>query len=172
MRIGKCTDNSGVEGEVYRFELEETRPDILLVNDELKTIIIIEAKDSLSKLISENQVQKSVKVVNKLSSILKGIGSNPFWNNRAKYSVITGLLWGADTKSTADERNLVFTSYYNEIISYKGLNSNLIIGIETRRVDDGLACFICEYTQDNKKLSTNKIADSFHLPLILSNNDN
>lgn len=93
----KCTNSDGKVGEVYRFELEETRPDILLVNDNLRLIIVIEAKDSLTKLISGNQVEKSVEVVNQLSSILGDKRHNPFWGERADYCIITGILWGAET---------------------------------------------------------------------------
>ena len=42
----KGTDQFGKEGEVYRFELEQPRPDIILVNDKLRVIVIIEAKDT------------------------------------------------------------------------------------------------------------------------------
>ena len=39
----KALNAEGEEGEVYRFPLEETRPDIILYNDELEAILIIEA---------------------------------------------------------------------------------------------------------------------------------
>ena len=65
----KGLDKSGKEGEVYRFELEETRPDIVLVNDKLKIIIIVEAKDSIEKLTHGDQAEKSVEVVNTLTTI-------------------------------------------------------------------------------------------------------
>lgn len=42
-------------GEVYRFALEENRPDIILINDDINIIIIVEAKDSLEKLINKTQ---------------------------------------------------------------------------------------------------------------------
>ena len=51
----KGTDQFGKEGEVYRFELEQPRPDIILVNDKLRVIVIIEAKDSIEKLTSEER---------------------------------------------------------------------------------------------------------------------
>lgn len=41
---------SGKEGEVYRFILEEDRPDIIMYNDSLRVVLIFEAKDSLEKL--------------------------------------------------------------------------------------------------------------------------
>ena len=58
----KGTDQFGKEGEVYRFELEQPRPDIILVNDKLRVIVIIEAKDSIEKLTSCYQAAKSVNV--------------------------------------------------------------------------------------------------------------
>ena len=43
------------KGEVYRFILEEDRPDIIIYNDKLKSLIIFEAKDNLEKLLEEEQ---------------------------------------------------------------------------------------------------------------------
>ena len=164
----KCTNPSGIAGEVYRFELEETRPDILLVNDKMELILIIEAKDSLAKLISGNQAEKSVEVVDQLVSILKTKKTNQFWGKRANYTVITGLLWGADQPSTAPERREVFDKYFSILNKYSGLDKTMIVGIETYRVGDGLACKMCAQLQ-NKGASTAAlapIAKSFSLPMI------
>ena len=164
----KCTDPSGAVGEVYRFELEENRPDILLVNDKMELIMIIEAKDSLAKLITGDQAEKSVKVVDQLADILKGKKSNPFWGKRANYTVLTGLLWGADFPSTAQQREEVFDKYFSELRNYPSLDKEMIVGIETYRVRDGLACKMCAQLQ-NKGASAAAlapIAESFSLPVI------
>jgi hypothetical protein len=94
----------GVEGEVYRFVRDEDRPDLILVCDDLKTIAIIEAKDSLAKLQVDDQLSKSAQVVEKLSGILSRLGDNKFWNLRSRYSVCAGLLWGGETGSSAEDR--------------------------------------------------------------------
>ena len=44
------------KGEVFRYERDVPRPDIIIVNDKLKTIIIFEAKDNLAKLNVESQI--------------------------------------------------------------------------------------------------------------------
>ena len=164
----KCTNAYGEEGEVYRFELEETRPDILLVNDKLKVVMIIEAKDSLAKLISGDQAPKSVEVVGTLSEILKGKKSNSFWSYRSNYTIIVGLLWGAERPSTKYERQEVFNRYFDEMKSYKSFEKDLIIGIETCRYKDGLICKTCYQIKKNgaTTISVAPIIKSFNLDSI------
>lgn len=164
----KCTDSSGNVGEVYRFGSKETRPDILLVNDKMELVMIIEAKDSLRKLIAGTQAEKSVEVVDQLVTILKAKKSNRFWGKRANYTVITGLLWGANHPSTAQEREAVFDKYFSELKKYPGLDKKIIVGIETYRVGDGLACKMCAQLQNKGASATAlaPIAKSFSLPMI------
>ena len=85
----KGLNKNNEEGEIYRFELEETRPDIVIVNDKLKVIIIFEAKDSLSKLMKEDQVPKSVEVVSNLTKVLTEIDNKQYWNQRKNYQIIS-----------------------------------------------------------------------------------
>ena len=164
----KCTNAYGEEGEVYRFELEETRPDILLVNDKQKVVMIIEAKDSLSKLISGDQASKSVEVVGTLSDVLKKKKSNSFWAYRSNYTIILGLLWGAERSTTQYERQEVFDKYFDEMESYKSFEANVIIGIETCRQKDGLICKTCYQTKKNEATTINvaPIVKSFKLDSI------
>lgn len=160
----KCLDEAGNEGEVYRFELEETRPDILLVNDEIGAIIIIEAKDSIEKLIAGDQAKKSVEVVNKLSEKLKKLSANRFWRERVKYPIITGILWGAENESLKNDRDIVFSKYYSEITKYGNIEGSCIIGIETRRSGNGLKCFSFSYAyNDGGKALAKKLLDSFEI---------
>ena len=63
----KSSDNNSIFGEVYRFDLEEKRPDLLIINDSLEIIIIIEAKDSVAKLTSSDQPKKSIEVAEDLT---------------------------------------------------------------------------------------------------------
>lgn len=163
----KGINKSGKEGEVYRFELEETRPDIVLVNDTLKIVIVVEAKDSIEKLISKDQSEKSVEVVHTLTAILRRCKSNPYWGDRASYPVITGLLWGAEAPASAIERSNVFNEYYNHMKGYPQLNKDFIVGIETRRKGDGLQCFFCSKTFETKlTISPDSIRKSLGLPVI------
>ena len=128
----KGIDNSGNEGEVYRFPLEETRPDIIMFNDKLKAIIIIEAKDSLNKLVAGDQAEKSVEVVERLADILSKLDDNPYWGERAKYSTYLGLLWGSpDISEKEEDVNKVFDSYYSLAKSKKNVNKDFIVGVES-----------------------------------------
>lgn len=163
----KCLDKTKHEGEVYRFELEETRPDIVLVNDKLKIIVIVEAKDSIEKLTYGDQAPKSVEVVDKLTTILKACKSNPFWGDRSSFPAITGLLWGAETPTTAGERSNAFNEYYKNMKTFPQLNKDFIIGIETRRKGDGLQCFFCSQSfSKNPAVTPDSIRKSLGLPAI------
>lgn len=163
----KGVNKSGKEGKVYRFELKETRPDIILVNDKLKIVIIIEAKDSIEKLTHGDQAKKSVEVVDTLTAILKRCKSNPHWGDRASYPVITGLLWGAEVPASALEKSNAFDEYYNNMKAYPQLDKKLIIGIETRRKGDGLQCFFCSKAFETAlTISPDLIRRSLGLPVI------
>lgn len=132
---------NGIEGEVYRFILEEDRPDIIMVNDTLETVIIFEAKDSLTKLIDKTQAKKSAEVVVKLSSILHSKGDNDYWRGREKYKVILGLLWGStDFPENNTAKNRLFDYYHSLVANNRVVYSDLIVGIETLYCSRNLQC--------------------------------
>ena len=163
----KGLNKNGKAGEVYRFELEETRPDIILVNDKLQLIIIMEAKDSIEKLTAGEQSEKSIKVVDTLTSILKTCKSNPYWGNRINYPVITGLLWGAETPTSPLERSYAFNKYYQSMNQYPQLDTRILVGIETRRKGDGLQCYFCSKSyEQTQTIAPSLISNSFGLPTI------
>ena len=84
-------DKNHNKGEVYRFGRDEKRPDIVIVNDKLKSIIIFEAKDSLGKLKIESQTAKSCLVINDMAETLATIKDNPFWGNRHSHKIYNEL---------------------------------------------------------------------------------
>ena len=132
---------TGKEGEVYRFILEEDRPDIIMYNDELEAVIIFEAKDSLEKLLEKNQAKKSAAVVVKLADLLKSKGSNEFWRGRENYKIILGLLWGStDTPESGNEKNKLYDYYHTLIKDEDSVYKDLIIGIETLYAHGNLRC--------------------------------
>lgn len=138
----KALDAEGKEGEVYRFPLEETRPDIILYNDELEAVLVVEAKDSLNKLVLGDQAEKSVEVVERLSDILSQLGTNKFWGKRAQYPTYLGLLWGSsNTLSNQDDYLAVFDEYYDIAKNMKSLNKDFIIGIESLYKNGRIDCF-------------------------------
>ena len=161
----KGRNKNNKEGEIYRFDLEEKRPDIVLVNDNLKVIIIFEAKDSLPKLLNGDQVPKSVKVVSDLSKILTSINNPHYWGQRKEYQVVTGLLWGAEEKTTLNERAELLNTYFLEMKKYPTINKKFIVGIETRKYLDGLKCYVCDKVFD-KEPYIESILDSFNLERI------
>jgi hypothetical protein len=78
--------------EVYRFDREEERPDLVLVNDKLERILIVEAKDYCCRLITEQQMKKSINVIEQMSSVLMNC-DNIHWKKRIKYKVVSSFLW-------------------------------------------------------------------------------
>lgn len=142
---------TGVEGEVYRFILEEDRPDIVMFNDELETVIIIEAKDCLEKLFDRAQAIKSAAVVVKLANILGDKGTNIFWCGRENYKVVLGLLWGSTDHPESDiEKNRLYDHYHNLVKSEDVVYSDLIIGVETLYSSGNLHCeaFYKDYSDE------------------------
>lgn len=149
----KCLNQNNIEGEIYRFGAKEDRPDIILVNDSLQSIIIIEAKDSLHKLLEGEQANKSVKVVNNLSCILKNCNS-PFWGEkRRKYSVYLGLLWGCENFDLQKNIDNVISTYYKLIKNYKNIDNSKIINIITHKHNEQLTCYLLVKNYGGKDLS-------------------
>lgn len=139
--IKAISKNNGHEGEVYRFILEEDRPDIIMYNDNLETVIIIEAKDSLEKLLEKEQARKSAAVVVKLADILRSKGENPFWKGRENYKVLLGLLWGStDYPENELEKNRLYDYYHNLIKDENLVFGSLIVGVETLYKSGNLKC--------------------------------
>lgn len=149
------------EGEVYRFPLEEDRPDIIIYNDDIQLIIIFEAKDSLEKLLDIEQAKKSVNVVLKLASILKSKAKNEFWKGRENYKVILGLLWGSVNKpKTQQDKQMLYDCYYNLSKNKDLILFDFIIGVETLYKDEQLSCtaFFKDYSGYSSILGNKIIA--------------
>lgn len=85
-------NEAGVPVEIYRFDREEERPDLILVNDKYKLIVIIEAKDFYQKLVSIDQMKKSIRVIDDISLILKNCQSE-YWIARRGYKILPSFLW-------------------------------------------------------------------------------
>ncbi len=104
-------DTTGLNVEIHRFQREEERPDLVLVNDDLRVIVIVEAKDYLEKLITENQMEKSVRVIEEMSRVFLTI-SHINWGERAKYRIIPSFLWMCkDTAKVLDEDSAARNCY-------------------------------------------------------------
>jgi len=132
---------SGREGEVYRFILEEDRPDIIMYNDALRVVIIFEAKDSLDKLLVKAQAEKSGAVVVKLANMLHKKAANDYWKGRENYRIVLGLLWGSDGRPEPDgEKEKLYDHYHSLIEGENIVCPDLIIGVETLYNEGALQC--------------------------------
>ena len=158
--------STGITGEVYRFELEETRPDILLFNDRLKCIVIIEAKDSLEKLLAGEQVEKTIGVVDQLSTLLSQLSTNPFWAGRETYKIVAGILWGREQIYANQQYERLFSAHHEEMKKHKHLYKDFILGIETVREGNNLKCVtLARCFRPAARATADAIAQSMPLPV-------
>jgi hypothetical protein len=145
------------KGEVFRYERDAPRPDLIIVNDDLKAIIIFEAKDDLVKLNIENQIEKTTKVVDDMNNILTKI-DNEFWNNRNTYNTFLGLLWGSKTLSIKKDVLKTFKNY-SDCLRKKNTKVNVenIIGIEVSKKNENI---MLNFHADSDQKNSNKILNS------------
>ncbi|MBO5097117.1 MAG: hypothetical protein J6B96_02250 [Agathobacter sp.] len=162
--ITALNKNSEV-GRIYTFDAKEKRPDIILINDHLKIIIIVEAKNSLSALNTSEQCSKSTKVVADIGKQLQKLRTDEYWGKRYMYNIVLGLLWGSEEKMSLDSYIPMFDLYYNEICNYDNIDKRALIGIEVTRSNSSLSCMITgkNYEQGTQTLSLSNLANSFNL---------
>jgi len=127
-------DLNGIDGEVYRFDRDEKRPDIVIVNDKTKSIVIFEAKDTLDKLITASQASKSAKVIDDMASVLANINNNKYWRNRSEYKIYNGLLWGTNETTDQEKLNKAFKIYRQELVNLSSnVDSEIQIGVASQK---------------------------------------
>ena len=110
-------DSKGLGVEILRFGREQGRPDLVLVSDALRLSVIIEAKDDLTKLITETQMRKSIAVIRDLGRRLKS-RTVKVWRTRARYPIVPGFLWAGSNPES--EFKLVLSSYDSYVGSQRG----------------------------------------------------
>lgn len=115
--------SDGTQGEVHRFEINETRPDLVLYSDKHEVVLIVEAKTDISGLLDESQAAKTSDLFFRLKKLLASKEKNVFWGKRAHYRCELALLWG-ETKGI-DESTEGLTSIYKENLS--GYAGDLIL---------------------------------------------
>ncbi len=123
---------SGHWGEVHRFEREELRPDLVVVSDAYRIVLIIEAKDDIGKLSTSTQASKSVEALDNIGRVLRSKGANAYWGARADYTVVCGLLWGGKSAASPAAVGALFAAYERHLRSVQGV-ADPILGIECTR---------------------------------------
>lgn len=90
---------------IFRYGKEEDRPDLILVSPMARTGLILEAKDSLAKLLVAGQLEKSVEVFRKEMDRFQGVMPVDFtWACGYVYPVLareTGLLAALTERHTS-----------------------------------------------------------------------
>lgn len=122
-------------GEVHRFEREELRPDLVVVNDLLRVILVVEAKDDVSKLRLEAQASKSAEALDNIATVLASRATNTYWGPRAQYVTVCGLLWGAHTPAPEATVEALFRTHARYLAATRH-GAAPIVGIECRGVGD------------------------------------
>lgn len=130
-----ASDQWGRRGEVHRFLREDTRPDLILISDELEAIVIVEAKTRVEQLLTERQATKTVAVVKEMAELLQGRGSNPYWQRRANYGTLCGLLWGGERKASPETLDKLKRTYLPIIASGSQISTS-ILTVECLREPD------------------------------------
>lgn len=103
--------------ELYRFGREELRPDLIVINDELRTILVIEAKDAYSKLFADSQIQKSLIMFKAINQSLSSLAVKE-WELRKSYQILPGFLWpGLSASDDFDKLNERFRKEGGKSIS-------------------------------------------------------
>lgn len=110
--------------EVYRFDREEKRPDLVLINDKKGIILIVEAKYDLDDILKGRQMEKSIKVVLDMADVLKNISVKE-WGVRRNYKIVTSFLWYSNTPDMAlVESELVNHKFHENL--FNGLNKETV----------------------------------------------
>lgn len=131
--------------EVYRFSREEDRPDIVAVSDEMKQIIIFEAKDYAHRLVGEVQMKKSAQVIVDMEKVLKAVNVDA-WNIRKSYDIIPGFLWFSESNEKSIAETKLVTQTFLEIRDQLDQSSEtskeMPVNVVIRETEDGLTPFI------------------------------
>jgi hypothetical protein len=117
-------NEKGKSIEVYRFDREEKRPDLVLINDKKGLILIVEAKYDLGDLLNDVQMIKSVKVVVDMAEVLRNISIKE-WESRKKYRIVTSFLWYSSNPVNALAESQLVNKKYHENMT-KGLNKETV----------------------------------------------
>ncbi len=138
----EAVNQAGQRGEVYRFDRDEARPDIVMVNDALKSVLIIEAKDTLAKLLAPSQVKKSCEVVLDMASVLQDIKDSEYWGERWGYRYFNSLLWGAQSTSDEAEIERALRAYEKCLKGNDcGVDAGVMLGIEVSKLKEDIELF-------------------------------
>jgi hypothetical protein len=139
---------TGSTTEIYRFVREEERPDLILVNDRLKIVLIVEAKDYVDKLIARPQMVKSIRVINSISRILR-TSENEHWQPRKDYRIVASFLWMCEKKVKILEENQLVQSSLDSNNSLN-INNQLLNIVVYKDQDDNL---VNTFIYDEKEYS-------------------
>ena len=124
-------DENQRRGEVHRFPRDSKRPDLILVCDSARAVVIVEAKGELSQLSNQVQIRRSATVIQELAAVLQDKRQNPYWGKRANYAIIPGILWGTVADSTDDPFAQVASRWM------KHLDTRALLGIAVVQAPTG-----------------------------------
>lgn len=126
----------GTSVEIYRFVREEERPDLILVNDDLGAILIVEAKDYVEKLITNDQMIKSIRVIEAMTKMLSQ-SENPHWAKRKGYKIIPAFLWMCESASNIQKEDDLIQSEF--LAKWTGPKTDILNIVISKDAKENLA---------------------------------
>lgn len=152
-RIEASSNILGEIHEVYRFDIDEPRPDLIIYNDDLQLIIIFEAKKRPQELIKPSQIINSCEVIINMTEKLSASDAD-VWKSKTHYKVLMGLLWFEDPNISEKEIFDVYSEELNKQLSkHPNLNklilNDFLISIITKQDNKNLTCHFNSNNHDN-----------------------
>ncbi|MCZ2828580.1 hypothetical protein O2W14_07025 [Modestobacter sp. VKM Ac-2986] len=158
-------DSSGRSTEVHRFGREETRPDLVLVNDRLATTLIIEAKTELAGLTA--QAAKSAQVAVDLTGALAS--REGAWISRRAHATYCALLWGAERPTSATAARAATDLYAGHVerVDRAGHLRPEVFGFECLRTAGATRIDCRLIAPETFAATAEQIAESLDVPVVL-----
>ncbi len=140
------TPNSSIK--IGRYEREEQRPDLILLNYSKSACLIVEAKDDFNKISSADQINKSFKVFKKEVNRFRACTNlTSYLQNELCF--IDGFLWYSSDKQSAD---IFADSYYKETKSITPLICIQIYKLPDNSLFCGGSLFFAPNTDKNDRV--------------------
>ena len=146
--------------EVYRYQRDEDRPDLIIVNDRLRLVLVVEAKDAYEKLLIDTQMKKSIAVIQDMQQRLGDLADNEGWGERAGYTYLPGFLWGQSKNANRESQEVAAKFFSSERIAASIPLVNFVVTQSKERLVVGIVL------HDRYSKLGPKFVPSLNLPIL------
>ena len=116
----------------------------------IKIIIINEAKDDFQKLINQNQLKKSLKVLQNISRVLRDTKTKA-WGERNNYKIIPSFLWAESYSAEVIKHHREINKSTSEIL---GTKTNSLDVVVSKTEDSSLSVRYYFGEEENQSLNS------------------